>query len=132
MGQFLAQLAPQFLDRIAPRGVGRQRNELDRQLQVSPLLDGFGARRSRPRARQSSQIATLLLLQRHARVRRVERALIGEYRRLVEQTLGSLGPTTYARAVQLAELPDMIRGYEQIKLRSIERFRAAASVALEA
>jgi indolepyruvate ferredoxin oxidoreductase len=65
-------------------------------------------------------------------VRRVERALIGEYRRLVEQTLGSLGPTTYARAVQLAELPDMIRGYEQIKLRSIERFRAAASVALEA
>ena len=68
----------------------------------------------------------------YARVRRIERALIGEYRSLVEQALGNLGPATYARAVQLAELPDMIRGYEQIKLRSVERFRAAARELMEA
>jgi indolepyruvate ferredoxin oxidoreductase len=68
----------------------------------------------------------------YARVRRVERALIGEYCGMVELTLGSLGPATYERAVQLAELPDMIRGYEQIKLRGVERFRAAARELLEA
>jgi indolepyruvate ferredoxin oxidoreductase len=62
----------------------------------------------------------------YAHVRRVERALIGEYRGLIEQALSSLGPATYERAVRLAELPDMIRGYEQIKLRGVERFRAAA------
>ena len=68
----------------------------------------------------------------YARVRRVERALIGEYRGLVELALGNLGPATYERAVQLAELPDMIRGYEQIKLRSVTRFRDAARELLEA
>jgi indolepyruvate ferredoxin oxidoreductase len=67
----------------------------------------------------------------YARVRRVERALIGEYRGLIEQALGSLEQATYERAVQLAELPDMIRGYEQIKLRGVERFRAAARELLE-
>ena len=68
----------------------------------------------------------------YARVRRVERALIGEYRDLIELALGSLGPATYERAVQLAELPNMIRGYEQIKLRGVARFRAAARELLEA
>jgi indolepyruvate ferredoxin oxidoreductase len=67
----------------------------------------------------------------YARVRRVERALIGEYRGLIERALGGLGPATYERAVQVAELPDMIRGYEQIKLRGVERFRAAARELLE-
>jgi indolepyruvate ferredoxin oxidoreductase len=61
-----------------------------------------------------------------AEVRQVERALIGEYRELVQRALVGLAPDTYERAVQLAELPDMIRGYEDIKLRNVERFRAAA------
>jgi indolepyruvate ferredoxin oxidoreductase len=57
-------------------------------------------------------------------MRRVERALIGEYRSLIEQALGDLSPATYERAVRLAGLPDMIRGYEDVKLRNVERFRA--------
>jgi indolepyruvate ferredoxin oxidoreductase len=61
----------------------------------------------------------------YAAVRRVERALVGEYRALVEQALSHLSPDTYARAVALAQLPDMIRGYEQVKLDSVRRFRAA-------
>jgi indolepyruvate ferredoxin oxidoreductase len=65
-------------------------------------------------------------------IRRIERALIGEYRGMVELALASLGPATYARAVQIAELPDMVRGYEQIKLRNVERFRAAARELLKA
>jgi indolepyruvate ferredoxin oxidoreductase len=59
-------------------------------------------------------------------VRRVERALVGEYRALVEPALNGLSPDTYERAVALAQLPDMIRGYEQVKLGNVRRFREAA------
>src|SRR3954452_18482608 len=55
------------------------------------------------------------------RVRRVERALIGEYRDLVH---GALDRPETAR--QLAELADVVRGYEDIKLRTVEAFRAEA------
>jgi indolepyruvate ferredoxin oxidoreductase len=61
-----------------------------------------------------------------AAVRRVERALPGEYRALVERTLPGLGAATYERAVTAARLPDLIRGYEDIKLRNVEKFRAEA------
>jgi indolepyruvate ferredoxin oxidoreductase len=59
-----------------------------------------------------------------AEVRRVERALPGEYRALIERMLQGLGPATYERAVTAARLPDLIRGYEDIKLRNVEKFRA--------
>ncbi len=60
----------------------------------------------------------------YALVRRVERALIGEYRSLIEKALADLSNGTYERTVKLATLPDLIRGYEEIKLRNVERFRA--------
>jgi indolepyruvate ferredoxin oxidoreductase len=59
-----------------------------------------------------------------AAVRRAERALPGEYRALVERALDGLTPATYERAVTAARLPDLIRGYEDIKLQNIERFRS--------
>jgi indolepyruvate ferredoxin oxidoreductase len=59
----------------------------------------------------------------YAKVRRVERQLIGEYRALMEAVLPTLSLDTVAQAVQLAELPDMIRGYEEIKLANVARFR---------
>jgi indolepyruvate ferredoxin oxidoreductase len=62
----------------------------------------------------------------YAHVRRVERALIGEYRGLIDRALAGLTPETHATAVALAELPDMIRGYEDVKLRNVARFREAA------
>jgi indolepyruvate ferredoxin oxidoreductase len=58
-----------------------------------------------------------------AEVRRVERALIGEYRALVEKAMAGLSPEGYERAVTLAALPDLIRGYEDVKLRSVQKFR---------
>src|SRR5439155_21590705 len=58
-----------------------------------------------------------------ARVRRVERELIGEYQARVDKALVELGPDTWERAVKLAELPDLIRGYEDVKLRNVARFR---------
>ncbi len=56
------------------------------------------------------------------RVRRVERELIAQYRRLVFAALDDLSADNYARAVELARLPDMIRGYDEIKLANVERF----------
>ncbi len=61
----------------------------------------------------------------YAHVRRVERALIGEYRELIDRALATLSPATHATAVTLAELPDMIRGYEDVKLGNVARFREA-------
>jgi indolepyruvate ferredoxin oxidoreductase len=58
-----------------------------------------------------------------AAVRRVERALPGEYRALIERLLASLSRDTHERAVQAARLPDLIRGYEDIKLQNVEKFR---------
>jgi indolepyruvate ferredoxin oxidoreductase len=64
-------------------------------------------------------------------VRKVERALIGEYRDLVLRSLETLSPSTGDAAAQIAELPDLVRGYESIKLRNVARFREQAA-ALEA
>ena len=59
----------------------------------------------------------------YAKVRRLERELIAEYRSLMETELDGLTPASYERAVRLARLPDMIRGYEDVKLASVDRFR---------
>ena len=56
------------------------------------------------------------------RVRRVERDLIAQYRRLVFAAIDDLSADNYARAVELARLPDMIRGYDEVKLANVERF----------
>jgi indolepyruvate ferredoxin oxidoreductase len=61
----------------------------------------------------------------HAEVRRVERRLIDDYATRVRKAVERLTPATYDQAVALAEMPDMIRGYEQIKLDSVERYYAA-------
>ena len=66
----------------------------------------------------------------YADVRRIERELIAEYSSKVRAAVEQLSPDTYDRAVALAELPDIIRGYEAIKLANVERYRDAM-VALE-
>jgi indolepyruvate ferredoxin oxidoreductase len=63
----------------------------------------------------------------HTEVRRTERKLIGEYEQLVELALSRLSPETHALALELCELPDMVRGYEEIKLRSVDAFRERAA-----
>jgi indolepyruvate ferredoxin oxidoreductase len=60
------------------------------------------------------------------KVRRVERALVDEYRELVATGLDRLFPVTAAVVMQLVQLPDMVRGYEEIKLANVERMRTRA------
>jgi indolepyruvate ferredoxin oxidoreductase len=62
----------------------------------------------------------------YAEVRRVERDLIAEYRAMVERALPHLAGAHDA-VVELCELPALIRGYEHVKLRNVERFRARAA-----
>jgi indolepyruvate ferredoxin oxidoreductase len=61
------------------------------------------------------------------RVRKTERSLIEEYRDLIERALTALDASTHECVVALACLPDGIRGYEEIKLRSVEEFRRQAA-----
>lgn len=60
----------------------------------------------------------------HTAERRMERALIGEYRAGIERLLASLHPTTYARACEWAEAASGIKGFGHVKLRNIEATRA--------
>jgi indolepyruvate ferredoxin oxidoreductase len=61
-----------------------------------------------------------------ARVRRIERALVAEYRAMVEGTLRDLSPDRHERALRIARLPDLVRGYEDVKLRNVQRFHDEA------
>jgi indolepyruvate ferredoxin oxidoreductase len=63
---------------------------------------------------------------RFAEVRRVERELIGEYRDLVARSVARLTPETAPLVLELCDLPDGIRGYEEIKLRNVKRYRMTA------
>lgn len=65
------------------------------------------------------------------RVRREERRLIDWYCALVEHALTDLGEEGLDRAIQIASLPDLIRGYERVKLSNIERARERAKSLLE-
>jgi len=66
-----------------------------------------------------------------AKVRRVERELIAEYEELVDEALSLLAPETHDTALELLELPDVIRGYEEIKLRNVVLFRKRADAILK-
>jgi indolepyruvate ferredoxin oxidoreductase len=57
-----------------------------------------------------------------AEVRKVERQLIEDYLTLVDRLLDGLTPDNLMLAVEVAELPDVVRGYEDVKLRSVDRY----------
>jgi indolepyruvate ferredoxin oxidoreductase len=53
--------------------------------------------------------------------RRTERQLIEDYERLVEQILGGLNESNHATAVELASIPEHIRGYGHVKQRHLQQ-----------
>ncbi len=55
--------------------------------------------------------------------RRVERELIAEYRESIEELLRGLGPASLALAVEIARIPEMIRGYGHVKARHLAAAR---------
>ena len=55
--------------------------------------------------------------------RRTERALIGEYKDCIEELLGGLTPERLALAVEIARIPEDIRGYGHVKERHLAKAR---------
>ena len=66
---------------------------------------------------------TLLDIFGYTEERRTERALIGEYEALVDELLTRLDGDNHKVAVQLASLPDEIRGYGHVKSRNLAAVR---------
>ncbi|GAA3213020.1 indolepyruvate ferredoxin oxidoreductase family protein [Nonomuraea helvata] len=66
----------------------------------------------------------------HAQVRRVERELVTEYRDLMRTALTRLTPSTAEAVAEIAGLPELIRGYEDIKLARVAEFRERVRTAL--
>ena len=60
----------------------------------------------------------------HAHVRRVERELLAEYVRIVNGLAAELNAANYDRAVEVANLADLVRGYEDIKLANVATYHA--------
>ena len=63
----------------------------------------------------------------YAAVRREERELIDWYRNLIEDCLQKLTPDNLPIAIEIASLPDQIRGYEKIKSDSVAMVKAQAA-----
>ena len=72
----------------------------------------------------------------HTEVRRTERALVLEYRATVDELLARLGaaptPDRLAAAAAIAGLPDMVRGYEGVKMRNVQQYRTEVTRRLAA
>jgi indolepyruvate ferredoxin oxidoreductase len=61
----------------------------------------------------------------YAHLRRVERELLRHYTEMIDDLTEALSPNSYDRAVELAELPELIKGYEAVKLANLKRYVAA-------
>ena len=55
--------------------------------------------------------------------RRMERGLVVEYRESMDEVLRTLGPANHALAVEIARVPEMIRGYGHVKARHLDAAR---------
>jgi len=63
--------------------------------------------------------------------RKQERALIGQYEKLIDEVLGRLSPQNYELAVSLASIPEYIRGYGHVKDRHLKDAKAREAALLE-
>ncbi len=99
-----------------------------------PLLRSMGLKRKISFTAKSRPVFRLLYALRRLRgtpldvfgyhsVRRMERDLITQYRDAIDELLPRLSPHTVATATKIAALPDIIRGYEQIKVGNVHRYR---------
>ena len=63
----------------------------------------------------------------YAKVRRCERKLPGEYREAIRALLGMLDSVNRDDAVEIADLVDGVRGYEDLKMRRVAAYREELS-----
>ena len=63
--------------------------------------------------------------------RRMERRLLTEYEALLDELVHRLDATSHATAVELARVPDQIRGFGHVKEASIQRAKATEAALLD-
>jgi indolepyruvate ferredoxin oxidoreductase len=108
-----------------------------------PLLRAFGMKGKMALGAWFAPVLRLLARLRFVRgtpldifgygaMRREERRLIGWYVDLLQQALGNLHPGNRDAVRDIAELPDGIRGYEEIKLKSLAQVRERAAALMAA
>jgi indolepyruvate ferredoxin oxidoreductase len=61
---------------------------------------------------------------RHTADRRLDRALILEYESILEKLLAGLSKETHALAIEIASVPDTIRGFGHVRSRSVVQARS--------
>jgi indolepyruvate ferredoxin oxidoreductase len=132
---FLAKLADQFEDgyklkyHLAPPLLAAKnaRGELVKKTYGGWMKAAFGVL-----AKFKGLRGTAFDVFGHTEERKMERALIVEYRALVDELLAALTKERLADAVALASLPEEIRGYGHVKERHLAKARAKRDTLLAA
>ena len=106
-------LAPPMLARRNEKG------ELQKRKFGPAMLTGM-----RLLAKARGLRGTALDLFGRSKERKAERALIGEYRASIEAVLGALAADNHALALEIARIPDKIKGYGHVKERNLVAARA--------
>jgi len=100
-----------------------------------PMLKAIGIdHKMRLNATMATPIMKVLRAGRHlrgtrldpfgfAKVRRIERELITEYEQVITGLVSRLSVDTLPVAVEIARLPDLVRGYEDVKMRNVDLYR---------
>ncbi|APW40246.1 indolepyruvate ferredoxin oxidoreductase [Rhodoferax koreense] len=106
---------------LAPPMIARKnaKGELQKQKFGPWMLTGF-----RLLAKLKGLRGTALDIFGKTEERRTERALIGEYRASITQLLPALTAANHATAVEIARIPELIRGYGHVKERNLVEARA--------
>lgn len=103
-----------------------------------PLLRAMGVSRKLKMGRWARPLLLMLRAGKRLRgsafdvfgysaLRKLERELPGEYREAMKAVFASLNSANHSAAVEIARLPEHIRGYEHLKIRRAGEFRAELS-----
>jgi len=105
---------------LAPPVIAKKnaKGELQKQKFGPAMLTGF-----RLLAKLKGLRGTALDVFGRTEERKTERALIGEYRASIEEVIGGLNAGNHATALEIASLPEQIRGYGHVKERNLAAAR---------
>ena len=121
-GMFEGQMGKDFKlnYHLAPPIVAKKnaKGQLQKQKFGPWMLTGF-----RLLARLKGLRGTALDIFGRTEERRTERALIGEYRAAIEEVMGALRADNHEVALEIASLPEQIRGYGHVKDRNLAAAR---------
>ncbi len=112
-----------------------------------PLISGIDPNTGRPKKREfGSWIFTALKVMAkfkglrgtafdlfgYSAERKMERALISEYENIIEHIISGLSASTYEAALELANIPDQIRGFGIVKQNNVDEARVKTEKLIKA